>query len=286
MRTLPLAVAGGLFAATASAQSFTFELEPGQEVPPVTTSSGTGSCTVTFDPDSNTVTVSGTYSDMTGTVTAAHIHGSAAPGATAGILVGLTVSGGTSGTISGSGTYGGALINDLLAGLQYVNVHSDAFPTGEIRGQIVQDPVVTAFGGNPADSLTVLGGLSEVGGVVTLGIDNPLDTQPVGAVAFLGISTAPDATYASTGVGTALGGWGMSGGSGELLIAVGGSNPILQLPGTAWGGAGFPAEVPISIPAAPELIGAQVFAQGVLVNTTGPGPVFGLTNGLELTFGS
>lgn len=30
----------------------------------------------------------------------------------------------------------GAQANDLLAGLWYVNIHTDDYPTGEIRGQI------------------------------------------------------------------------------------------------------------------------------------------------------
>ncbi|MHC4217966.1 MAG: CHRD domain-containing protein [Planctomycetota bacterium] len=68
--------------------------------------------------------------------TAAHIHGFAAPGANAGVLHNLGVGNPKLGTWS----YPAADEPDILAGLTYINIHSAAFPGGEIRGQIEIPP--------------------------------------------------------------------------------------------------------------------------------------------------
>jgi hypothetical protein len=64
--------------------------------------------------------------------TAAHIHGFAPPGVNAGVLHNLGVGNPKLGTWS----YAAADEPDILAGLTYINIHSVAFPGGEIRGQI------------------------------------------------------------------------------------------------------------------------------------------------------
>jgi hypothetical protein len=87
---------------------------------------------------------------MTSTVTAAHIHGPAGPGANAGIIVTL-FSGSAAPPVNGQltqGTFDESSINpasgvswnqlrDLMgSGGVYVNVHTTAFPDGEVRGQV------------------------------------------------------------------------------------------------------------------------------------------------------
>jgi len=67
---------------------------------------------------------------------AAHFHGPAAPGATAGITVGLGAGSPKEGTTFVTPTQ----VDQIKAGLWYVNVHSTVCAGGEIRGQVV--PVV------------------------------------------------------------------------------------------------------------------------------------------------
>ena len=110
-------------------------LEGGQEVPP-SGSLGTGFCKVILDKATGDVTVDGTYSGLMGTAIAAHIHGPAPAGMNAGIIVPLIQSGGMAGTITGGGTLTPAQVADMQAGLTYVNLHTDLFTGGELRGQI------------------------------------------------------------------------------------------------------------------------------------------------------
>ncbi len=126
-----------LFAAGASvAQTKTFHttLSAQQEVPP-TDSKGAGTGTFTLNPATKQLTWSVTYSGLTGDAGAAHIHGPAAPGANAGVAVNLAPSG-VKNPITGSATLTDAQIADLMAGKDYVNIHTAANKGGEIRGQI------------------------------------------------------------------------------------------------------------------------------------------------------
>ena len=49
----------------------------------------------------------------------------------------LMAIGGASGTITGGGTLSPALVQAMLDGLTYVNLHTALRPGGEIRGQVV-----------------------------------------------------------------------------------------------------------------------------------------------------
>lgn len=117
------------------------------EVPPVAFSS-TGRAT--FDVDAQSARYSIVLFGMSSTVTAAHIHGPAGPGVNAGIIVTL-YSGTAAAPVNGllvQGTFDSSSINaasgvawqqlvDLMgSGGVYVNVHTTAFPDGEVRGQV------------------------------------------------------------------------------------------------------------------------------------------------------
>jgi hypothetical protein len=40
----------------------------------------------------------------------------------------------------GAATLNEAQVNDLMTGLYYINIHSDAYPSGELRGQLIRAP--------------------------------------------------------------------------------------------------------------------------------------------------
>jgi CHRD domain len=101
------------------------------EVPP-NASTAVGTARVWLDGMTLKWTV--TYSGTTGPVTAGHFHGPAAPGANAGVMVPFT--GSMASPIEGSATLTQAQVDQLKAGMWYVNLHTAANPGGEIRGQV------------------------------------------------------------------------------------------------------------------------------------------------------
>ena len=116
-----------------------------QETPP-NASPATGTSTMTMDTVANTITMTLSFSGLLGTQTAAHIHGPAAPGVPAGVLVGIPNGNFVNQVIAINDTIEG----HVLAGLTYINVHTTVFPGGEIRGQILMEPVAvdpTSWGG-------------------------------------------------------------------------------------------------------------------------------------------
>jgi len=106
-------------------------LDGNQEVPPVSTAA-TGSGTATLDALTGLFSWNISFSGLSAGETAAHFHGAALPCATAGPQVTLPLGS----PKVGSAALTPAQVADLLAGKWYVNVHSTAFPNGEIRGQV------------------------------------------------------------------------------------------------------------------------------------------------------
>lgn len=113
-----------------------------QENPPVATgASGTGLAVISAD--ASTVTYLVTYSGLSGTVNAAHIH-TGAVGANGGVILPLTPSASpmvgtltvTNFAASGPVTTFAEAIAAIRAGTTYFNLHTTAYPGGEIRGQI------------------------------------------------------------------------------------------------------------------------------------------------------
>ena len=102
-----------------------------KEVPP-NSSTGSGVAAIKLDGDVLSWVI--TYSGMSGPVTDAHFHGPAAAGVNAGVIVPFAGSLGS--PIAGSQKLTAAQIAGLRSGLWYVNLHSAAFPGGEIRGQV------------------------------------------------------------------------------------------------------------------------------------------------------
>ena len=159
--TMALAAAAGLagpVVAHAITLSWAFTLNP-----EVTGATGSGSGTATFDTDTSLFTYEASFAGLSGLSTVAHFHcctatagsGTAGVAVTAPSLAGFPV-GVQAGAFSGSydltqaGSFGATFLSGLgggspagamaafLAGLDagtaYLNVHSQAFPGGEVRG--------------------------------------------------------------------------------------------------------------------------------------------------------
>jgi hypothetical protein len=130
------------FLATSSlavAETVTFKtaLTGKNEVPP-NDSKRTGSLTITYDSVSKKMSWTGNYSGLSGPVTAAHFHGSTPPSPPApNSAVAVPIAASAS-PFEGSATLDEAKAADLMAGKWYVNLHTAAHPSGEIRGQVTR----------------------------------------------------------------------------------------------------------------------------------------------------
>ena len=136
----------------------------GTQESPANASPGTGTVVVTID--GNIMTVVANFSGLVGNTTAAHIHCCAPAGSNAGVatqvpsFVGFPL-GVQSGTFSNTfdltqaSTYNPAFITangGTVAGAQaafmaafqsyrtYFNIHTNSFPNGEIRAQLIPEP--------------------------------------------------------------------------------------------------------------------------------------------------
>ena len=156
-----------MFAAVAKADQlvFTGTLTGSQEVPP-TGSAGIGSALVTLDTVTNLLTVNVSFAGLGSPTIASHIHCCAPPGTTAMVATAVPTFPGfplgvTTGTylmtfdLTAASTYNPAFITAhggtvagamaaFIAGLQsgqaYLNIHTNQFTGGEIRGQLQAVP--------------------------------------------------------------------------------------------------------------------------------------------------
>src|ERR1700760_2512835 len=123
------------FAGPAFAEKYKAMLDGKSEVP-ATTSTGTGTADVDYDPATKKLSWKLTYTGLTGPAKAAHFHGPAEVGKNAGVAI--AIPGAPSSPAEGSATLTDAQAADLQAGKYYVNVHTEANPGGEIRGQLTK----------------------------------------------------------------------------------------------------------------------------------------------------
>lgn len=162
-----VALSGSSFAAT---RTYTFNLDPMQEVPPVA-SFAAGSMTITIDDVLGSISYSLAAFSLEGIYDKSHIHfapaGSNGPvvynlGANADAIGPLTI--GTFVIPNSLGITASGKGIDLTTAANinskpweyYVNVHTTKFPDGEIRGQLAPIP-------EPATVALMLGGLAMVG---------------------------------------------------------------------------------------------------------------------------
>lgn len=112
-------------------------LSGSQEVPP-NSSPATGTLVGTYNDSTNLLKYTVTFSGLTANTTAAHFHGPAFPGFNAPVVFGAAgfPTGVTGGTYTDSLTLSAGQEDTLKRGLWYFNIHTSAFPGGEIRGQV------------------------------------------------------------------------------------------------------------------------------------------------------
>ncbi|MDX2145568.1 MAG: CHRD domain-containing protein [Rhodospirillaceae bacterium] len=104
-----------------------------------TESPGVGRADFLLDRDTVRLSWKVTYEKLTSAATGAHIHGPQRPGTNAGVQVDLAPNG-LKPPLEGSVVLTDAQLEYLLAGRMYVNIHSQQYPKGELRGQIQRVP--------------------------------------------------------------------------------------------------------------------------------------------------
>ena len=158
-------------ATAATAQVFSASLNGAAENPGVVTA-GTGDAQVVINAAQTAVSFSVSYTNLSGPVVAAHIH-IGAVGTNGGVALPFTVgTGALRGTLTaanfqkvpGAQTFAEAL-DAIRSGNAYVNVHTAAHPSGEIRGQLWASSTLQFFGGT-------LSGATEVPSVTGGGTGN------------------------------------------------------------------------------------------------------------------
>ncbi len=99
---------------------------------PANDSAGTGTAEMTVDTETKKVSWTMTADGLSGAATAAHAHGPAAMTETAPPVIDMS----GEMMMKGSADITEAQWTDMKAGKYYVNVHTEKFPDGEIRGQL------------------------------------------------------------------------------------------------------------------------------------------------------
>ena len=111
-----------------------------QEVPP-NASPGTGTIVGTFDNVTKVLSYTINFSGLIGNTAAGHFHGPAPIGVNAPVLIGYAgfPTGVQAGTYANSHVLTPLQETHLMAGLVYSNIHTNQFPGGEIRTQMILD---------------------------------------------------------------------------------------------------------------------------------------------------
>ncbi|RKF14662.1 CHRD domain-containing protein [Roseovarius spongiae] len=116
--------------AYAEQMNFTADLS-GQNEVPANDSAATGTADVAVDTDAMTVSWTVDVQDLSDDATAAHIHGPAGADENAAPVIDMSEA-----IMEGEAEITQDQIDALKDGKYYVNVHTEKFPKGEVRGQL------------------------------------------------------------------------------------------------------------------------------------------------------
>jgi CHRD domain len=105
---------------------------------PSNSSTAAGEADVAIDIKNNKLTWTITYSGLSGVITGAHFHGPAESGVNADVAI--PIEGDMLSPIKGEIAISNEQKTQLLEGKWYINLHTEANPEGEIRGQVVVKP--------------------------------------------------------------------------------------------------------------------------------------------------
>jgi hypothetical protein len=195
-------VSAGAPVSTASTVSsrggFTATLTGTQEVPPRTTSAaGTGNATV--DPATRTVNAALATTGIAATAASIRV---APPGATGPLVLPLAQTTPGSGVWTGSATLTVPQLSALAAGNFYFEVQSAAFPTGEIRGQIVLPNGAATTGVTTAVSPGTSSGIGsiDIGAVSAPGTASGIGTVNIGSATAAGTTAGVGSTSVSPAI--------------------------------------------------------------------------------------
>lgn len=138
-----LAVLTAATPALAEVLSYHAELAGSREVPP-NDSKATGRVVASYDTTTRKLVYTIEFEGLSGEAISAHFHGTATPGTNGGLE--LAVPALSASPIRGEAVLGDAQAADLEKDMWYLNIHSAAFPMGEIRGRLTAEspPAVSA----------------------------------------------------------------------------------------------------------------------------------------------
>ncbi len=187
--------------ATSQVDSFTASLTGAEQTPP-TASAARASGAATLNRGTRLLQATVTTSGLSGA--SVHIH-EGARGINGPIVLSLMESPAGSGQWSGQSVLSSTQVDTLLAGDMYFDVHTAAFPNGEIRGQLIRQQSTTSTGGTG-------GVVPGTPGTSTIGLPSPAPiTTPVPATTGGGFGNTSSPFGSSTGNGFGTTGIGSTG---------------------------------------------------------------------------
>jgi len=281
--------------ALASAQStyFALTLSGAAETPPNTSTATGGGCLV-LDQAAHKLHYSISFTGLTAPQSDAHIHCCAPAGTAAGVLFPLPL--GT--PITGVFTTTPAQETNLLNGLAYVNIHSTAFPNGEIRGQLNVTPTTAPLmfcAGDGSGTACPCGNNSPAGAnagcLNSFGTGATLRATGIASIGCDNVALNAAAMPATTSVlffqGTAQAGAGAGAVFGDGLRCAGGTVVRLATRTTSGGSASYPGvgQPSVSVRGGVTSTGTRTYQAWYRNAAAFCQPdTFNLTNGLQLSW--